>query len=120
REAVMESRQALLHGRISEATLDMESGKVFFDADQMVDDDDGTDPGTRPSSWPPQKRDGQWVEGTVALDQAPPEPPSRMPIYIGAAVVAVALAGGAWYYFSKPKELSGVVQLLIETRNELA
>ena len=157
REAVMESRQALLHGRISEATLDMESGKVFFDADQMVDDDDGTDPGTRPSSWPPQKRDGQWVEGTVALDQAPlegvldepasaaskqptlsgksrtqvnrqrtqrglppPEPPSRMPIYISAAVVAVALAGGAWYYFSKPKRLSPLVQLLVETRNDLA
>jgi len=63
REAVMEARQALLHGRISEATLDMESGKVFFEADQFVDD--GSEPGTRPSSWPPQK-----------TSTSPPRPPS--------------------------------------------
>jgi serine/threonine protein kinase len=70
REAVMVARQALLQGRISEATLDMESGKVFFDAEEFVDE--GGEPvAERPKSWPPQKPDGQWVEGTVALDQAP-------------------------------------------------
>jgi hypothetical protein len=71
REAVMVARQALLAGRISEATLDMESGKVFFDAEEFVDDG-GAAQEERPRSWPPQKVEGgQWVDGTVALDQAP-------------------------------------------------
>jgi serine/threonine-protein kinase len=152
REAVMEARQALLHGRISEATLDMESGKVFFDADQLVDEGDATDPGMqRPASWPPQKRDGQWVEGTVALDQAPledvleqpsaaskqptlsgrnktqvnrqrtqrgvpaPPPPSRMPVYIGAAVVVLAVAGGVGYWMSTRPILDPTFNLLLES-----
>ena len=88
REAMMVARQALVAGRISEATLDMESGKVFFDAEEFVDD--GTEPGARPASWPPKRADGQWVEGTVALDQAPleevldePSPASKVPTLSG-------------------------------------
>jgi len=170
REAVALARQALLQGRISEATLDMESGKVFFEAEEFEggdEADESSPPAAKgPRSWPPNKPEGQWVEGTVALDSAPleevldqpappasankshptlsgrnrtainrqqtqrglpPPPPraSRAPIYIGGSLVLVAAAIGAYMWLKPPpvapsKPMSGVVQLLIETRNELA
>ena len=170
REAVAAARQALLQGRISEATLDMESGNVFFEAEEFEGGQEGDEPAPQARgarSWPPNKPEGQWVEGTVALDQAPleevldhPAPvasankshptlsgrnrtqvnrqqtqrglpvqapqASRAPIYIGGGLVLVAaIAGGLlWMKSRQPvivdKKMTGVVQLLIETRNELA
>jgi hypothetical protein len=151
RDAVTVVRQALAAGRINEATLDMESGQVFFDVDEYVEEGQEA----RPMPTLPPVGSETWVEGTVALDRAPLEgvleavpgqptlsgrsrtqqpvlgqpslppfrPPSKAPLYVGGAVLAVAVAIGVYliYARTKPAEpLDPVVELLVETRNELA
>jgi serine/threonine-protein kinase len=64
REAVAVVRQALATGRIHEVTLDMETGRAFFDAE--IEGEEGAPSPQR--SWPPTPPAKEWVEGTVALD----------------------------------------------------
>jgi predicted Ser/Thr protein kinase len=160
REALGMARQALAAGRIQEATLDMESGKVFLDS-EFVEDADGT---VRPASgqWASSgDQGGQWVEGTVALDKLPVEgrpapgaqtlsgrartqagrapgqslPPmapssSRLPrMIVGAVVFVGLLIAGIILIKNKPVTtttgvtqtgIDPVLELLIQTRNELA
>jgi serine/threonine protein kinase len=152
RDAITIVRQALAAGRINEATLDMESGQVFFDAEEYVEE--GQEPRAMPSL--PPVGSETWVEGTVALDRAPlegvleappgqptlsgrnrtqqpaygppsslpPTGPSRAPLYIGGAIlVAAVIIGGILILKGGPAAPTGpdpVVELLVETRNELA
>jgi len=100
RDAIATIRQALAAGRGHEVALDAETGRVYYEGEE-VDDHGG-----RSRSWPPssslaprpappgERSDppstdpgaGAWVEGTVALDvgsstpRPPSKPPSRPPV----------------------------------------
>lgn len=159
REAIGTSRQALAAGRIQEATLDMETGRVFLDLEEFVDDGSGgADRG-----WQGQTQAGPRVDGTVALaplesvldstatPQQPatltgrsrtqvlrpgvplgpaptPPPPWRMPAMIaGAVVIVVGVVVGVTMLrrptappTPSPGRMSTMLQVLVETRNELA
>jgi serine/threonine-protein kinase len=160
REAVGVARQALAAGRINEATLDMDSGKVFFDAEEFIDDGSGET--IRTTARPMAGGRDQWVEGTVALDmdQAPleqvlespasqshptlsgrartqvgrpvaaaPAPvaapsPSRVPLYIGGAILSVGLIIGGVLLVKSRSTATGwddpLVLMLADQNNEIA
>jgi len=149
RDAITIVRQALAAGRINDATLDMESGKVFWDVEEYVDEEGVAH---QAPTLPPVGAE-TWVEGTVALDRVPlegalegapapatlsgrsrtqqplPQPslppigPSRTPLYIGGAILVAAVIIGLVLIFKPPARPTGpssVARLLVDTRNELA